>query len=196
MQLIKTNENGYTSLDLAAYQLSETRTIYITGPIIEGKLNEVKMQMDYLLYESNKPINIVLNSPGGSVSEGLGIYDLITSSNCEVSITVIGEASSIAAIILAAGTKGKRFIYEHSTVLIHEPSIISNQNYVGNASSIKETAESLIELKRTLYEILENNTNYTVNQIEKLVNGKDVLLNAKEAVEFGICDVIVGDKNE
>lgn len=197
MQVLKENENGTTNVSLDA-ELLEGGNIYLFGPIDEVMLERFIKQLEYLRFNGpEKEISIFINSPGGSVQAGLAIYDLMTKW-CDklINVTCIGQASSIATIILAAGDKGKRYIYPNSTVLIHEPSIITNQNYMGNATSIKQTAISLIETKNKLYKILANHTNHSAGEIEALVNGKDLLLNAKEAVKFGIADVIIGEQHE
>ncbi len=143
--------------------------------------------MLYLQQESNEPITIYINSPGGSVNAGLVIYDCIQSSEIEINIICAGMAASMAAIILAGGQKGHRFILPHSKVMIHEPLI--SHGVGGSATSIKNISDSIIETRELVNNILAKHTGKTLEEINKATSF-DNYMNAKEAIEFGLCDEV------
>lgn len=137
--------------------------------------------------DSNKPIDIYINSPGGEVNAGLMIYDTLKGIKTEINIHCIGMAASMAAIILAGGQKGHRFILPHSKTMIHEPLISGGVG--GSATSIQRTAESIMETKRLTVELLAKDTGKKEKDIEAAV-AFDNYMNAKETIAFGICDSI------
>lgn len=184
----KESSNGFDYVPVLD-EAFNNRMIYITGEIVSETVSSFALQLDVLKRESNKPITIILNTPGGSVNAGLAIYDLIQGYELEINIICIGMAASMGAIILAGGQKGKRFIFPHSQVMIHEPSGFTKE--WSTTSTAVETAEYLLNVKKELFGILAKHTNKTEVKIEKFVNGRDKLLSAEEAVQFGICDSIV-----
>ncbi len=164
------------------------RKVFIDGEITDETANEFVSEFLYLA-RSDKPADIYMNTPGGSVLAGLLIYDIIQTATFPVNIYCTGLAASMGAIILAGGQKGRRFILPHSKVMIHEPLISGGIG--GSATSIKNTADSILETKSILVDIIAKHTGRSKKTIEKAV-GFDNFMNAKEAVEFGICDEIRG----
>ena len=146
------------------------------------------MEMEYLA-QLKEPIDIYINSPGGSVNAGLVIYDIIQGLDGEIPINIycIGMAASMGAVLLAGGQKGRRFILPHSKCMIHEPLI--QKGIGGSATSIKETADSILETKAIICEILAKHTGKTTEEIDKDISF-DNFMNAEKAVEYGICDEI------
>ena len=164
------------------------RRLFLTGEVTEEMANSFVSQLLYLA-QSEEPIDIYINSPGGSVNAGLVIYDLIQACEGKVPINMycVGMAASMGAVILAGGQKGRRFILPHSRCMIHEPLISGGMG--GSASSIKKTAESILETKSITNGILAKHTGKTVEEIDEATSF-DNYMNAEAAVEFGLCDEI------
>jgi len=164
------------------------RKLFLTGEVTEEMANSFVSQLLYLS-QSDEPIDIYINSPGGSVNAGLVIYDLIQACEGKVPINMycVGMAASMGAVILAGGQKGRRFILPHSKCMIHEPLISGGMG--GSASSIKKTAESILETKSITNGILAKHTGKTVEEIDEATSF-DNYMNAEAAVEFGLCDEI------
>lgn len=163
------------------------RRIFIQGEITDETANEFLSQMLYLEQEADDPITIYINSPGGSVNAGLVIYDCIQSSNLEINIICAGMAASMAAIILAGGQKGHRYILPHSKVMIHEPLLSSGLG--GSATSIKNISDSILETREIVNGILAKHTGKSLNEVNKATSF-DNYMNAEEAIAFGLCDAI------
>lgn len=163
------------------------RRIFIHGEITDVSANEFLSQMLYLEQESDEPITIYINSPGGSVNAGLVIYDCIQSSNLEINIICAGMAASMAAIILAGGQKGHRYILPHSKVMIHEPLLSSGLG--GSATSIKNISDSILETREIVNSILAKHTGKSLNEVNQATSF-DNYMNADEAIAFGLCDAI------
>ncbi len=163
--------------------------LFITGEIKSEMACEFVQKLMYLKTEKPQgPIRIYINSPGGEVNAGLMIYDALKGFDGEFEMYCMGMAASMAAIIFAGGQKGRRYILPHSKVMIHEPLIAGGIG--GSASSIQKTAESIMETKRVSAELLASDTGKPFKVVEKAISF-DNFMNAKEAVEFGICDKIV-----
>lgn len=181
--------NGRQTIYLQTRQFSE-RKLFINGTVTDEMANNFVATMMYLA-KTNEPIDIYLNSPGGSVNAGLVIYDLIQ--ECEgkipVNIYCTGMGASMGAVILAGGQKGRRFILPHSKVMIHEPLITGGVG--GSASSIKKTADSILDTRELINEILVKHTGKTKEEIEEATSF-DNFMTAQEAIEFGLCDEIKG----
>ena len=162
--------------------------LFLNGEVTEEMANNFVSELLYLA-EKGDPVDIYINSPGGSVNAGLVIYDVIQacSEKIEINLFCTGMAASMGAIILAGGQKGHRFILPHSKVMIHEPLI--DGGIGGSATSIKKTADSIIETRSITNGILAKHTGKSIKQIDKATSF-DNFMNAKEAVEFGICDEI------
>ena len=168
-------------------RLAEERIIFLWGQIAPSSAGGVIMRLLELQSKSpGRDIHFYINSPGGSVDDTLAIYDTIQFLNCDVCTYCIGQAASGAAIILAAGTKGKRFALPHSKVMIHQPW----GGVTGQASDIKIQAEEILKAKKMLNEILSEHTNRTPEQIAEETE-RDRYLTPIEAREYGIVDEIV-----
>ena len=181
------SSNGTREISLLTKHFSN-RKLFLTGEVTEDMANDFVSEFLYLT-KTNEPIDIYINSPGGSVNAGLVIYDVIQSCEDKVPINIycLGMAASMGAIILAGGQKGRRFILPHSKCMIHEPLIEGGM--AGSASTIKKTAESILETKQIMNSILAKHTGKTFKEIDK-ATAFDNFMNAEEAVKFGLCDEI------
>lgn len=191
MQVIKKSSGGIQSLPLDAMLLSK-RMVFLSGIITSDSADAILRQMVYLTEEDpSAPVKLIINSPGGSVSAGLAIYDQIKGSPVPVEVYCTELAASMAAHLLAAGAPGKRFILRHSRVIIHEPLISSESGGIsGSATDIQKTAESIMKTKRQLVELLAQDTGHTIEEIEAATSF-DNIMDAEQAVAFGLCDRIV-----
>lgn len=162
------------------------RCIFLSGDINSDMANDFLSQLLFL-EQDNDPITIYINSPGGEVNAGLMIYDAIQGSNLKIDMICTGRAASMAAVILAAGQKGRRYIFPHSKVMIHEPLIANGVG--GSATSIKNISESILETKEIVNGILAKHTGKSIEEIND-ATGFDNYMDAKEAIKFGICDHI------
>ncbi len=179
--------HGKSEVSLMTKHLSNRR-IFLTGEVSDEMADYFVSEMLYLC-ESKEPIDIYINSPGGSVQAGLVIYDIIQSCENKIPINMycIGMAASMGAIIFAGGQKGRRYILPHSKCMIHEPLI--NGGVGGSATTIKKTAESILETKDLTCKILAKHTNKSEKEIDEAISF-DNFMNAEEAVNFGLCDEI------
>lgn len=188
MQIIKKSSSGIQSLPLDSMLLAQ-RKVFLSDIITRESANIILKQLLFLESEdSSSPIELYIFSPGGEVDAGMMIYDQIKGMDVPIKMYCIGLAASMAAVILAGGQKGNRFILEHSKVMLHEPLISGGVG--GSATSIQRTAESIMETKRIMTELLAHDTGCPLNEIEHRIS-YDNYMNAKEAVEYGICDAIV-----
>lgn len=187
MNTIIKSSNGISLAPIESRLLSD-RKLFIEGEITATSACEfVRAIMLLVKEDSDKPIDIYINSPGGEVNAGLLIYDTIKGIKTEINLHCIGMAASMAAIILAGGKKGHRFILRHSRTMIHEPLITGGVG--GSATSIKRTAESIMETKRISVELLASDTGKTRNEVEAAISF-DNYMNAEESIAFGLCDDI------
>lgn len=167
-------------------RLLEDRIIFLTGEITDTIANSVVAQLIYLEGKNpDKDIFLYINSPGGSVSAGLAIYDTIKYIKCDVSTICIGIAASMAALLLSSGTKGKRVVLPHGEVMIHQPL----GGAQGQASDIQIQAQHIQSIKSTLNEILAENTGKDIKKIE-VDTDRDNYMSAKQALEYGLVDKI------
>ena len=184
--IIETTGRGERVYDIYSRLLKE-RIIFIGTEINDAVANAVIAQMIFLEYEDpEKDIIFYINSPGGLVSAGLAIYDTMQHVKCDVSTICIGSAASMGAILLAAGTKGKRFILPHSRVMIHQPM----GGATGQASDISITAKEIIKIKAQLIEILSKHSGREKAVVEKDTD-RNNYMNAQEAIEYGLVDNIL-----
>lgn len=160
--------------------------VFLTGIITEDTANEFVSQMMYLNKEK-KPVTVYINSKGGSVTAGLSIYDALQEYEGEVNMCCYGLAASMAAILLASGKPGHRFITHHGRTMIHEPALLGKIG--GSASTIEETAKNMLETKNILNTILAEHTGKTVAEIEEATRF-DNFMDAEKSIEFGLCDEI------
>lgn len=179
--------NGIREIALKTKHFTNGR-LFLTGEVTEEMANDFVSELLFLV-DKGEPVDIYINSPGGSVNAGLVIYDVIQAclEKIEINMYCIGMAASMGALILAGGKKGHRFILPHSKVMIHEPLISGGMG--GSATSIKKTADSILETKALTNGILAKHTGKTLKEINKATSF-DNFMNAEEAVKFGICDEI------
>ncbi len=183
--VVEQTDRGERSYDIYS-KLLEERIIFITGEINDALANTVVAQLLYLeAKDSTKDIDVYINSPGGSVTSGLAIYDTMNFIKCGVSTICIGMAASMAAFLLSSGEKGKRFALPSSEIMIHQPL----GGAQGQASDIKIQAEHILSLKKRLNEILAKNTGKPYEQIE-IDTDRDNYLTAEEALSYGLIDRI------
>lgn len=182
--------HGGTVLVSLETKFLEKRTIFIEGEIDAEVANSFKRRMWYLLSVDNlKAINIILNSPGGEIQAGLLLYDIIQDCVVPINIICTGIAYSMAAVILAGGQKGRRFILKNSEVMIHEP-LLTGSGASGNCSSIKATSDRLLKKKKEIDNILSKHTGRSLKEIAKKSKA-DCYFSAEEAIAFGLCDKII-----
>ena len=171
-------------------RLLKDRLIFIVGPVEDQMANLIVAQLLYLESENpNKDIHVYINSPGGVVSSGLAVYDTMQFINCDVSTICIGQAASMGALLLAGGTKGKRYALPHSRVMVHQPSA----GYQGQVTDISIHAEEVIALKHRLNEIMAKHTGQDIKQIEKDLE-RDNFMGAEDAVKYGLIDTVLADR--
>nr|PZN10656.1 MAG: ATP-dependent Clp endopeptidase proteolytic subunit ClpP [Caldicoprobacter oshimai] len=184
--VVEQTSRGERAYDIYS-RLLEDRIIFLGGEIYDETADLVVAQMLYLeAKDPDKDIQLYINSPGGSVTAGLAIYDTIQYIKCDVSTICIGMAASMGAFLLAAGTKGKRFALPNSEIMIHQP--IGGAR--GSASDIKIHAEQILKLKRRLNEILAERTGQPLEKIERDTD-RDFFMSAYEAKEYGIIDEVI-----
>jgi len=168
-------------------RLLKERIIFIGTPIDDMVANAVVAQLIFLEYEDpEKDITIYINSPGGSVSAGLAIYDTMAHVRPDVSTICVGSAASMGAVLLAAGTKGKRYILPHSRVMIHQPSGGAS----GQAADIQITAKEIVKIKTILTDILTKHSGKDRAEVEKDAE-RNFYLNAEEAIRYGLVDNVL-----
>lgn len=183
--VVEQTDRGERSYDIYS-KLLEERIIFITGEINDAVANTVVAELLYLeAKDSTKDIDIYINSPGGSVTSGLAIYDTMNFIKCDVSTICIGMAASMAAFLLSSGTKGKRYALPSSEIMIHQPL----GGAQGQASDIKIQAEHILALKKKLNSVLAANTGKPVDQIENDTD-RDNYLTAEDALNYGLIDKI------
>ncbi len=180
--------NGERSYDIFSKLLKE-RIILLSGEINDNCANTVIAELLYLDSLNNDEISIYINSPGGSVSAGMAIYDAINFVKSDVSTICIGLAASMGAFLLSSGKKGKRYALPNSEIMIHQPL----GGVQGQATEIKIVAEHILKTKEKLNKILSKNTSKSIKQIE-IDTERDHFLDAKEALDYGIIDKII-EKN-
>lgn len=164
--------------------LLENRIVFLQGEIYSGNANEIVMKLLYLQSENRKKdIHFYLNSPGGDVIATLAIYDVMQILTCDVATYCVGQAASGAAVLLAGGTKGKRFCLPHSRVMIHQPF----GGVGGQVSDIEIQAQEILRYRETLNEILARHTGKPLETIAKDID-RDFFLSAEQAKEYGLVD--------
>jgi ATP-dependent Clp protease, protease subunit len=167
-------------------RLLEDRIIFIGTGIDDGFANAVVAQLLFLNKETNREISVYINSPGGSVTAGLAIYDTMQFVKCPVATYCVGQASSMGAVLLAAGSPGKRYALFNSRIMIHQPW----GGAQGTASDIAIQAEEILRLKRRLNEILSRHSGKSTEDVEAATD-RDRFMSAAEAKEFGLVDHVV-----
>ncbi len=183
--VVEQTNKGERSYDIYS-RLLEDRIIMLSGEIDDNLANIIVSELIYLEgKDPDKDICLYINSPGGSVTAGLAIYDTMNYIKCDVSTICIGMAASMGAFILSSGAKGKRFCLPNSEIMIHQPL----GGAQGQASDIKIQAEHILKIKAKLNKILAENTGKTIETVEKDTD-RDNYLSAEEALEYGLIDKI------
>ena len=184
--VIEQSGRGERAYDIYSRLLKE-RVIFLVGPVDDATANLVVAQMLFLESENpDKDINFYINSPGGSVSAGMAIFDTMQFIKQDVSTLCVGMEASMGAFLLAAGTKGKRFALPNSTVMIHQPS----GGFQGQVSDIERHAQFAIDLKRRFIALMVQLTGRTTEQVE-LDHDRDRFLTSDQAVSYGIVDKVL-----
>ncbi len=178
---------GIREISLYTRHLMERR-IFLMGEITSELANVFLSEFLLLSQEPDKPISIFVNSRGGEVNAGLMIYDLIQESKSPINIVCTGIAASMAAIIVAGGQEGRRYILPHSKMMIHEPLI--EGGFGGSATSIKNISESIIKTREITNGILAKHTGRSIEEIDKATSF-DNYMDSMQAIEFGLCDKIL-----
>ena len=187
--VIEQSGRGERAYDIYSRLLKE-RVIFLVGPINDQMANVIVAQLLFLESENpDKDINLYINSPGGSVSAGLAIYDTMQFIKPDVSTLCTGLAASMGAFLLAAGAKGKRFVLPNSRVMIHQPS----GGFSGQASDIEIHAKEVLYLKRRLNEMMALHTGQTMEVIERDTD-RDNFMGAEEAVKYGLIDKVLTNR--
>jgi ATP-dependent Clp protease protease subunit len=185
--VIEQTSRGYERAYDIYSRLLKDRIVFIGTPVDDVIANLVIAQMLFLQMEDvNKDINVYINSPGGSVTSGLAIYDTMQFVKCDVATYCVGQAASLGALLLAAGTKGKRFALPNSRILIHQPW----GGIQGVAEDISIHAKEILKLRETLNEILAHHTGQSLEKIQKDTD-RDYFMSAQEAKEYGILDEVI-----
>jgi ATP-dependent Clp protease, protease subunit len=187
--VIERSNNGERCYDIYS-RLLKDRIIILNGEIDDNNANSIVAQLLYLDSINHNDINIYINSPGGSITSGMAIYDTMNFIKSKVSTICIGMAASMAAFLLSSGEKGKRFCLPNSEVMIHQPL----GGAQGQATEIKIAALRILKLKKKLNLILANNTSQDIEKIEADTE-RDYFMDSNEALEYGIIDKIL-DNND
>ena len=184
--VVEQTARGERSYDIYSRLLKE-RVVFAVGPVEDYMANVIVAQLLFLESENpDKDIALYINSPGGSVSSGLAIYDTMQFIKPDVSTICIGMAASMGAVLLAGGAKGKRFMLPNSRAMIHQPS----GGYQGQASDIHIQAQEILKIRERLNEILARHTGQTVEKI-KLDSERDNFMSPTEAIAYGLVDKLL-----
>lgn len=183
--VIEKSHNGERAYDIYS-RLLKDRIIILSGEIDDQRANTVVAELLYLDSLNNNDINVYINSPGGSVTSGMAIYDTMNFVKSDISTICVGMAASMAAFLLSSGTKGKRKSLPNSEVMIHQPL----GGAQGQATEIKIAAERILKLKEKLNILLSKNTNQDLKVIERDTE-RDYFLSAKDALEYGLIDEVL-----
>lgn len=183
--VIEKNNNGERCYDIYS-RLLKDRIIILNGEIDDNTSNIIVAELLYLDSINNEDISIYINSPGGSVTAGMAIYDTMNYIKSDVSTICVGIAASMASILLSSGTKGKRYALPNSEVMIHQPL----GGVQGQATEIKIAAERILKLKDKVNKLLSINTNQDIKKIESDTE-RDNFMNSEEALKYGLIDKIL-----
>ena len=189
--VVEQTARGERAYDIYS-RLLKDRLVFIVGPVEDQMANLIVAQLLYLESENaEKDIHLYINSPGGVVTSGLSIYDTMQFINCDVSTICCGQAASMGALLMAGGTKGKRFALPHSRFMVHQPSA----GYQGQATDISIHAAETMALKARLNAIMAQHTGQSVKQIEKDLE-RDNFKSAEDACDYGLVDTVLQNRQE
>jgi len=183
--IIEKNETGERAYDIYS-RLLKDRIIILNGEITDNSSNIVVAQLLYLDSLNNDDISLYINSPGGSITAGMAIFDTINFIKSDVSTICVGMAASMAAFLLSSGEKGKRYILPNAEVMIHQPL----GGAQGQATEIKIAAERILKLKKKLNKILSDNTGKDIDTIDNDTE-RDYFMDSDEALNYGIVDKVL-----
>lgn len=183
--VLEKTSNGDRVYDLCS-RLLKDRIIILNGEIDDNTSNIIVSELLYLDSINNRDISLYINSPGGSITSGMAIYDTMNYIKSDIKTIVIGMAASMAAFLLSSGTKNKRYALKNAEVMIHQPL----GGMEGQASDMKIACERILKTKNKLNQILANNTNQSLKKIIKDTD-RDYYLDAKEALDYGLIDEIL-----
>jgi ATP-dependent Clp protease protease subunit len=187
--VVEQSSRGERSYDIYSRLLKE-RVIFLVGPVDDHVANVIVAQMLFLESENpDKDISFYINSPGGSVTAGLAIYDTMQFINCDVSTMCIGQAASMGALLLAGGAKDKRYCLPHSRMMIHQPL----GGVQGQASDIEIHAREILQIRERLNKILSVHTGQTMETIARDTD-RDNFMSGPESVEFGLIDKVLDSR--
>ena len=188
--VVEQSNKGERAYDIYSRLLKE-RIIFLVGPINDNVASLVTAQLLFLESEDpKKEINLYINSPGGLVTAGLGIYDTMQYIKPDVSTLCIGQAASMGSFLLAAGKKGKRFSLPNSRIMVHQPSA----GFQGQATDIEIHANEVMDLKKRLNEIYSKHTGNSVDDVKKALE-RDNFMKPDTAKEFGLIDAVVENRS-
>jgi len=188
--VIEQTSRGYERAYDIYSRLLKDRIIFIGTPIDDNVANLIIAQLLFLQMEDvNKDVNVYVNSPGGSVTSGLAIYDTMQFVKCDVATYCVGQASSMGALLLSCGTKGKRFALPHSRIMIHQPW----GGIQGPAEDISIHAKEILRLRDKINEIIAQHTGQPLERIQKDTD-RDYFMSAIEAKEYGLIDEVITHK--
>jgi ATP-dependent Clp protease protease subunit len=189
--VVEQTARGERAYDIYS-RLLKDRLIFIVGPVEDYMANLIVAQLLFLESENaDKDIHLYINSPGGSVTAGLSIYDTMQFVNCDISTICCGQAASMGALLLAGGTNGKRFALPHSRVMVHQPSA----GFQGQATDISIHAKEVLELKSRLNDIMAKHTGQTIEQIEQDLE-RDNFMSAIDAKKYGLIDTVLAERKD
>jgi len=189
--VVEQTARGERAYDIYSRLLKE-RLIFVVGTVEDQMANLIVAQLLYLESENpDKDIQLYINSPGGTVSSGLSVYDTMQFVNCDVSTICIGQAASMGALLLGGGAHGKRYALPHSRIMMHQPSA----GFSGQATDIEIHAKEVLELKRRLNEIMARHTGQTEQQVEQDLE-RDNFMSSTEAVKYGLIDTVLEQRTE
>ncbi len=188
--IIEKTKNGERAYDIYS-RLLEDRIIFVGEQVHSGMVNSIVAQMLFLeKKDPDKDITMYVNTPGGEVYSGMAIYDTMQHIKCDVCTISTGLSASMGSIILAGGTKGKRFALPHSKIMIHQP-LISGGGISGQATDIQIEAEEMLKVKQMLIDIMAKHTGKTAKQVEADME-RNNRMTPEEALKYGLIDQIVG----
>jgi len=189
--VVEQTARGERAYDIYS-RLLKDRLIFIVGNVEDHMANLIVAQLLYLESENaDKDIHLYINSPGGSVTAGLSVYDTMQFINCDVSTICCGQAASMGALLMAGGAKDKRYALPHSRIMVHQPSA----GFQGQATDISIHAKEVLALKSRLNEIMAKHTGQPIEKIEQDLE-RDNFMSASEALEYGLVDTVLAERKE
>jgi ATP-dependent Clp protease protease subunit len=189
--VVEQTARGERSYDIYSRLLKE-RVVFIVGPVEDQMANVIVAQLLFLESENaDKDINLYINSPGGSVSSGLAVYDTMQFVKPDISTICLGQAASMGAVLLAGGTQGKRYALPHSRIMIHQPIA----GFQGQASDIDIHAKEVLQTRDRLNKILAYHTGRPLETI-KTDTDRDFFMSGEEGVEYGLIDTVLKNRGE